>query len=133
MVATRFVRSHRPAAVAGMRMHLCMTVSDDAYERLVEELLQSPRYGERWARHWLDVVRFAESDGFETNRARPTPGRIATTSSRRSTTTSPTTDSCSSRLAGDASARTQRRVFSSAARWDRVKIGPGAHGEPARG
>lgn len=42
----------------------------DAYERLVERLLASPRYGERWARHWLDVVRFAESAGFETNLAR---------------------------------------------------------------
>ena len=41
-----------------------------AYEKLVDRLLASPRYGERWARHWLDVVRFAESDGFETNLAR---------------------------------------------------------------
>lgn len=39
----------------------------DAYERLVERLLASPHYGERWARHWLDVVRFGESDGFERN------------------------------------------------------------------
>ena len=39
----------------------------DAYEKLVDELLASPRYGERWARHWLDVVRFAETSGFETN------------------------------------------------------------------
>ena len=37
----------------------------DAYERLVDRLLDSPAYGERQARHWLDVVRFAESDGFE--------------------------------------------------------------------
>ncbi|MBL48033.1 MAG: hypothetical protein CMP28_03655 [Roseibacillus sp.] len=37
--------------------------SKDAYERLVERLLDSPHYGERWARHWLDVVRFGESDG----------------------------------------------------------------------
>ena len=43
----------------------------DAYEKLVDRLLASPRYGERWARHWLDVVRFAESNGFETNTARP--------------------------------------------------------------
>lgn len=39
--------------------------SPKAYERLVDRLLESPRYGERWAQHWLDVVRFAESDGFE--------------------------------------------------------------------
>jgi hypothetical protein len=43
----------------------------DAYERLVERLLTSPHYGERWAQHWLDVVRFAESDGFEYDRYRP--------------------------------------------------------------
>ncbi|HEY1381844.1 MAG TPA: DUF1553 domain-containing protein, partial [Gemmataceae bacterium] len=43
----------------------------DAYERLADRLLASPAYGERWARHWLDVVRFAESDGFETNLHRP--------------------------------------------------------------
>ncbi len=43
-------------------------VSDDrpnAYEALVDRLLQSPHYGERWARHWLDIVRFGESNGFE--------------------------------------------------------------------
>ena len=47
----------------------------DAYERLVDRLLASPRYGERWARHWLDVARFAESNGFETNTARPNAWR----------------------------------------------------------
>ena len=39
--------------------------SPDAYKKLVERLLASPRYGERWGQHWLDVVRFAETDGFE--------------------------------------------------------------------
>jgi hypothetical protein len=37
----------------------------DAYERLVDRLLGSPRYGERWAQHWLDVARYAESNGYE--------------------------------------------------------------------
>jgi hypothetical protein len=45
--------------------------SSDAYKKLVERLLASPHYGERWAQHWLDVVRFAESDGFEYDRYRP--------------------------------------------------------------
>ncbi len=36
----------------------------DAYERLVDRLLASPHYGERWARHWLDVARYADSNGF---------------------------------------------------------------------
>lgn len=39
----------------------------DAYEKLVDRLLASPRYGEHWGRHWLDVVRFGESTGFEVN------------------------------------------------------------------
>ena len=43
----------------------------DAFERLVEELLESPHYGERWARHWMDVARFAESYGFEEDYDRP--------------------------------------------------------------
>ena len=44
--------------------------SDEAYEKLVDDLLSSPHYGERWARHWLDVVRYGESDGFERNKPR---------------------------------------------------------------
>jgi hypothetical protein len=43
----------------------------DAYERLVDRLLASPAYGERWGRHWLDVVRFAETEGFEYDRYLP--------------------------------------------------------------
>jgi hypothetical protein len=38
--------------------------SPDAFEKLIDRLLASPQYGERWARHWLDLVRYAESDGF---------------------------------------------------------------------
>jgi hypothetical protein len=45
--------------------------SPDAYDRLIDRLLASPRYGEQWARHWLDVVRFAESDGYEYDTHRP--------------------------------------------------------------
>jgi hypothetical protein len=43
----------------------------DAYERLVDGLLASPHYGERWGRHWLDLARFAESDGYENDKPRP--------------------------------------------------------------
>ena len=45
--------------------------SPEAYERVVDRLLASPHYGERWARNWLDVVRFGESQGFEYDRQRP--------------------------------------------------------------
>ena len=43
----------------------------DAWERVMDELLASPRYGERWAQHWLDVVRYADTHGFEVNTERP--------------------------------------------------------------
>lgn len=43
----------------------------DAYARLVDRLLASPAYGERWGRHWMDVIRFGESNGYEQNHLRP--------------------------------------------------------------
>ena len=43
----------------------------DAYERLVDTLLASPQYGERWAQRWLDVVRYADTKGFELDAERP--------------------------------------------------------------
>ncbi len=45
--------------------------SPKAWERVVNRLLSSPHYGEQWGRHWLDVVRFAESDGYEYDMHRP--------------------------------------------------------------
>ncbi len=43
----------------------------DAYERLVDRLLDSPHYGEKWARQWLDLARYADSDGYEKDNVRP--------------------------------------------------------------
>ena len=43
---------------------------EDAYKQLVERLLRSPRYGERWARHWLDLARYADSNGYSVDNAR---------------------------------------------------------------
>lgn len=45
--------------------------SESAVQTLVDELLESPHYGERWARHWLDVARYADSDGQESDKDRP--------------------------------------------------------------
>lgn len=45
--------------------------STTAFESLVGRMLDSPRYGERWARHWLDVVRYADTEGFERDEFRP--------------------------------------------------------------
>jgi hypothetical protein len=44
--------------------------SDDWYSKLVDRLLDSPHYGERWARHWLDSAQYADSDGFEKDKPR---------------------------------------------------------------
>ncbi len=49
--------------------------SPAAYDRLVEDLLASPHYGERWGRHWLDLARYAESTGFEQDVTRPNAWR----------------------------------------------------------
>ena len=46
-----------------------------AYEKQIDKLLADPRYGERWARHWLDLVRYAESDGFAIDGERPAAWR----------------------------------------------------------
>ncbi len=43
----------------------------DAYERLIDRLIASPQHGEHWARHWLDLVRYAESDGYKHDAYRP--------------------------------------------------------------
>lgn len=48
----------------------------NAWQHLVENVLASPHYGERWASHWLDIVRFGETNGFETNRERPNAWRF---------------------------------------------------------
>jgi hypothetical protein len=45
--------------------------SADAWARLIEELLAKPQYGEKWARHWMDIVRYAETEGFERDSAKP--------------------------------------------------------------
>jgi hypothetical protein len=60
-----------PAEVAAF----CADQHPDAYERLVERLLASPAYGERWGRHWLDVARYADSEGYEFNFLRPVAWR----------------------------------------------------------
>ena len=44
---------------------------EDAWERLIDRLLEDPRYGEHWARHWLDLVRYSESDGWNQDAYRP--------------------------------------------------------------
>ena len=49
--------------------------SPDAWEKLIDHLLESPNYGERWGRHWLDVARYADSNGYEHDFDRPNAWR----------------------------------------------------------
>ena len=49
--------------------------SPNAYDKLVDRLLASPHFGERWGRHWLDKARYADSDGYEKDRPRPNAWR----------------------------------------------------------
>ena len=49
--------------------------SEDAFEKVIDRLLASPHYGEQWGRHWLDVVRYADSDGFSNDYIRPNAWR----------------------------------------------------------
>ncbi len=70
-----------------------------AWQRVVDRLLASPHYGERWARHWLDVARYADTKGYILLRMEATPGLIPTAimSFVRSTRICRTTGSCENR------------------------------------
>jgi hypothetical protein len=60
-----------PAELEDFLKDAARTTPRAAFEKVVDRLLDSPRYGERWARHWLDTVRFAESGGYEFDGNRP--------------------------------------------------------------
>jgi hypothetical protein len=75
--------------------------SPNAYEKLVDRLLNAPRYGEQWARHWLDVVRFAESDGYEYDTHRPDAFRYRDYVIESFNTDKPYNEFLKEQLAGD--------------------------------
>jgi mono/diheme cytochrome c family protein len=50
--------------------------SDDAFEEVIDDLLASPQYGEKWGRHWLDLVRYAETNGYERDSDKPMAWRF---------------------------------------------------------
>lgn len=103
--AARFVSDSRP----------------DAYERLVDSLLDSPRFGERWARHWLDVVRFAETHGFEMNNPRPNAWPYRDYVVRAFNEDKPYNHFVSEQLAGDSMGAGEATGFLVAGPWDQVK------------
>ena len=57
--------------------------ASDAWEKVIDRLLASPHYGERWGRHWLDLVRYADSNGFEHDEVRPDAWRYRDDPQRR--------------------------------------------------
>jgi hypothetical protein len=93
----------------------------DAYEKLVDRLLASPRYGERWARHWLDVVRFAESHGFETNIERKNAWPYRDYVIRAFNEDKPYHQFVLEQLAGDAFGVDEATGFIVGGPWDAVK------------
>ena len=80
-----FVSDHRP----------------DAYQTMVDRLLASPRYGERWGQYWLDLARFAETDGFEHDKIRPTAWRYRDWVIQALSTDMPYDEFVTLQLAGD--------------------------------
>jgi hypothetical protein len=94
---------------------------DAAVAELVEELLASPHYGERWARHWLDVVRFAESDGFEMNHPRPNAWHYRDYCIDAFNRDLPYDQFVRQQIAGDAFGDDRAMGFLVGGPWDRVK------------
>ena len=95
--------------------------SSRAYENLVEKLLASPRYGERWARHWLDVVRFAESHGFEMNQPRANAWHYRDYVIRAFNEDKPYDRFVIEQIAGDTLGADEATGFLVGGPWDQVK------------
>ena len=103
--ATAFLRDPRP----------------DAYEQLVDRLLASPRFGERWGRHWLDVVRYAETHGFEMNQPRPNAWPYRDYVIRAFNEDKPYDRFILEQIAGDLFGVDEATGFLVAGPWDQVK------------
>jgi hypothetical protein len=95
--------------------------SPNAYETLVEKYLASPHHGERWARHWLDAVRFAESNGFETNTPRPNAWQYRDWVIKSFNDDKPYDRFVFEQLAGDTVGADAATGFLVAGAWDEVK------------
>ena len=92
-----------------------------AYEKLVDRYLASPQFGERAARFWLDTVRFAESDGFETNQPRPNAWRYRDYVIDAFNRDLPYDQFVKQQLAGDQLGAGVATGFIVGGAWDRVK------------
>ena len=84
----------------------------DAWPRLIDRLLASPQYGEHWARHWLDLVRFAETDGYERDKLKPSIWRYRDWVINAFNSDMPYTQFVAEQLAGDeVPTRTEQSVI----------------------
>ena len=92
-----------------------------AYPRLVDRLLTSPRHGERWARHWLDVVRFSETHGFEMNQPRPNAWPYRDYVIQAFNDDKPYNQFVAEQIAGDVLGVDEATGFLVAGPWDQVK------------
>ncbi len=95
--------------------------SEQAWEQVVDEVLASPRYGERWAQHWLDVVQYAESHGFEMNLPRPSAYHYRDYVIEAFNRDLPYDQFIFDQLAGDAIGEHAATGFLVASAWDEVK------------
>ena len=93
----------------------------NAYDKLVDRYLASPHFGERWARHWLDAVRFAESHGFEMNQPRPTAYHYRDYVIKSFNADKPYDLFVREQLAGDTLGADAATAFLVAGPWDAVK------------
>ncbi len=96
-----------------------------AYEKLVDELLASPHYGERWARHWLDIAHYADTHGFERDQLRPNAWRYRDYVIESLNADKPYDQFLREQIAGDAIAPNDKRSviatgFLAAGPWDFV-------------
>ena len=104
--AARLSRPDRPSADARRNRRFLDDNSPDAWENLIDRLLASPHYGERWGRHWLDVARYADSNGFEHDFDRPNAWRYRDYVIRAFNQDKPYNDFLREQIAGDELDRT---------------------------
>ena len=121
LIRRLYLDVHGLPTTQAQRRQFTTSTSETAYEELVERVLANPHYGERWARHWLDVVRFAESNGFETNRERPNAFHYRDYVIEALNSDRPYNQFVADQLAGDVTGRPAATGFLVAGPYDLVK------------
>ena len=110
-----------PADVQAFTADVAARGTDAAFGDLVDRLLASAGFGERWARHWLDAVRFAESNGFEMNQIRPNAWRYRDWVIESLNSDLPYDAFVRAQLAGDSCGADVATGFIVGGAWDQVK------------